>query len=303
VDLKSSQPPLEIPMEIEKLPTTVEVGTVLHMIKIDNSPRYQQMLEEAKALREIPERERPRKLVELLRSQIQYAYPAKIKELEETDPALAERINRIIDIRTEGVADPLPLSEVVESGYGVCRHLAVAMLPLAQAAGLQGALCASNAGRIKNIIRKDNGQQLFKLYNIESTTDPHVWVELRTSDGEWIPVDPATQLVGDNSDSLATFQDANYRALTGYLDIKGLPAHVSWLYQDPSLEFLPGEKTHNGTLKVNAKETFAIKQSPTGELVSQVAETNYKGPLSFTISAQPSSYSCNASIVSIGSVS
>jgi hypothetical protein len=302
VDLKSSQPPLEIPMEIEKLPTTAEMGAILHMIQIDHSPRYQQMIEEARAIQALPERERPRALVRLLRSQVQFAYPIKIQELEEKDPVLAERVKGIIDIRTEGVVDPLPLSEVIESGYGVCRHLAVAMLPLAQAAGLEGALCASNSGRIKNVIRKDTGQPLFKLYDIDSTTDPHVWVELRTSDGEWIPVDPATQLVGDNLESLATFQEANYRALTGFLNIKGFPAHVGWLDNDPSLEFLPGERTHNGMLKINTKETFALKKSPNGKIISQGFETNYKGPLSLDISAQPSRYSCNASIVSVASI-
>jgi len=300
IDLASNKPPLELVIEVEKHATAVDVGTVLHMIKINEpSPRYQRMLEEARALKQLPERERPRKLVELLRSNVQYAYPSKIKELEVNDPPLAERIKQILVLRADDIDEPLPLSEIIETGFGVCKHLSVAMLPLAEVAGLKGALCASHSGRIKNVIRKDNGQPLFKLYDVGNTTDPHVWVELQISNGEWIPADPATQLVGDNLESLTTFEEANYRAIPGYININDLPENVSWSDQDPSLQFLPGERTHRGVLKINSEPTPIIELFPSGALVSRETQTTYSGPLNLQISSIPSSYSCSASILDI----
>jgi len=280
VDLSSEGEPFRLELTLDKIPTQIEEGAIIKAITIDReSPKLQEMLRQAQELTDIPEREKPRKILEILSSNVQYAYNDTLAELAETDPDLAQRVTNNIE-DTYVRPTPLTLSEIVDSGYGVCHDLAVAMLVLGKEAGMEGSLQVYPGIRtdeakyaLKNVIRKDNGKPLFKGNNPGEIVHPgHVWVEFRTSDGEWIPVDPSPQLVGDTKEGMETFYDANYLSGTNHsLSIEGFPGHVDVMNRKDNW-FLPGEARHTSLQEINSRNWKG-------------QSTSYKGPLNFAISS------------------
>lgn len=97
----------------------------------------QSLATEAETLLELPENERPARVLEILRSKMHYAYNDVIEKLSETDPDLAKWVAENTGLNASSVSN-VTLSELMERGYGVCRHLATAYLWLAQKAGLKG---------------------------------------------------------------------------------------------------------------------------------------------------------------------
>lgn len=189
VELASKEQPLDFQVTLEKQPTKITNGTVIENITVDReNPAIQPMLEQARQLKDIPERERPRKIMELLRSNVQFAYNEVVDELAKTKPELAEWVARNTGINSSS-ATPLRLSEFVDAGHGVCRHLSVAMLVLADEAGMQGAYQTTAPHReakytAHNVVRRDNGEPLFKMSKVDDPIGGHAWVEIRTSKGE-----------------------------------------------------------------------------------------------------------------------
>lgn len=320
VDLASEGDPLRFSITLEKIATPIDQGTVIENITIDNkSPKLQEMYRQARALREIPERERPRQILELLRSNVQFAYEDVMSEVAKGDPELSRWVAENTGIGSSNYK-PLSLSEVVDSGYAVCRHLSVAMLALAKEAGMEGAYLTYTSPisakvepnpkyLIKNVIRKDTNQPLFKSITTgEAVWGGHAWVELRTSDGNWIPVDPSTQLVGDNPEGLETFRDANYISYpTTSFKIGGLPEDV-WPYDLGELWFLPAEKTHTGIIKVNSlPKQKPIRIRSGNEPESEEIEdseiwpkpTTYQGPLEIRVYSQSSLNGLSAAVVDV----
>lgn len=321
VNLASEREPLRFAVTLEKAPTPIDIGTVIENITIDNEgPKLQEMMMQVQALRDIPERERPRKILQILRSNVHYAYNDVLEDVAQTDPELARWVAENTGVRSSS-AKPLTLSEVVDKGYGVCRHLSVGMLALAKEAGMEGAYLthqplisvkrdAEEKYIMKNVTRKDNNQPLFKGDKVgDPVYEGHAWVELRTSQGEWIPVDPSTQLVGDTPEGMQTFKDANYIAAVGAsLDIEGFPSPTGHL-GNQDLWFTPAEQIHTGILEVNSRPSQKPLRLSLGKKVDEPIDneqwpkpTEYKGPLNFTISSHSARDGLNVGIVEVKAI-
>lgn len=292
VDLPEGQG-INFEVTLEKLPTPAEDGTKIGCVTVDReSPKLQTMLTKAQNLKTVPEQERPRKIMELVRSGINYAYNDVLGELEKQDPELASWVAKNIGLNS---GFPLiTLSKVVDSGHGICQHLSAAIVVLAKEAGMEAAFI-TNSG-LKNVMRKDNGKPIFKMGLADEIIHTgHAWAELKTSEGKWIPVDPSAQLVGDTADGLATFQEAGYNGnIAMAIEFEGFPRGVSnGNLQD--LNFRPGEGAHTGILEIKSMKKvkpIVLRQNSTGEIVADVQDlslpepNHYKGPLNFQISSK-----------------
>ncbi len=308
IDLKSEGDPLLFSVTLEKAATPALPGKTIDNITIDSeSPKLQEMREEARVLREIPERERPRRLLELLRSNVGFAYEDVMAEIAVDRP---ETASWVAENTGPKVYKNVTLSQVVDYGYGVCRHLSVAMLDLAREAGMEGAYASYSPPMaptpeqdprylIKNVIRPDNGKPIFRTGAPgDYAWSAHAWVELKTSDGEWIPVDPTTQLVGDTLEGLETFREANYIAFpTASFRIDGLPPDTKD-YDFGSLWFLAGEGKKTGTIKINSR--LRPKISIIGAPEKTTFEpTLYSGPLEFIAYSKIPQNSLNVKVADI----
>jgi hypothetical protein len=301
---------------VKKLPTSVELGDSIENIIIDNeSPKLQQMRAEAAALQSLPQRERVRPLVDLVRKNIHYAYPWVMEELKQKDPDRAKWVEENTGVMSSR-STPITLSEIVDGEYAVCRHLSVVTLSLAKDAGLQGAHLVYQPtedpeSKIKNVLRKDTGGQLFQSVGVnESFESNHTWVDLLLDDEEWIPVDPSVQLTGETAEGMETFKEANYRGtLVPTLEADGLPPHT---YGAPltNLQLLPGEKTSSGYYVVNgARRLKPIRAKSSTELVEIPGDSNiaeewpkfprYQGALDFTLGSQQSYTGTNIELMSV----
>lgn len=243
-----------------------------------DSPDLKQIRSQAEELRKIPETERPRALISLIRSSVDYPYKWLIKELLVSDSQKAKWV--IEALKTKQAS----LSESVKFGLAECGQFAALLLALGVDAGLQGTFAAYQHidglnTNILNISRLDNGEQLFKSIGLnEVLTEGHAWVEFLISDGSWMPADPATQLVGDSPEGLATFREANYHAYVSdsCLYDDGLPPYI---YLNSADLFMgPGQSKKTGLIKIEA----AIAYDDQGG-----RETSYSGPLNFTINSRP----------------
>ncbi len=245
----SSENPIspEIGIVVEKQPIELVEGKSYcnEAVLVDKeTERMQALATQAEVFLELPENERPAKVLELLRDKMHYAYNDVVEELSKTNPDLGKWVVENTGPNTSSVHN-IPLSEIIEKGYGVCRHLSPAYLWLAQKAGLKGVLLSSIDG-IKNIERSDTKQKLFKFSEIGKPVGAHSWVEIKTSDGQWIPVDPSTKLVGDSEEGLAMFREANYMALGGPgLEI-GAEPRDQLNVDATSIFFAPAEATASG---------------------------------------------------------
>lgn len=252
----------EILLTIEKNPIRLVEGKSYcnSAVKIDKETSVMQALaSQAESLQTLPEEKRPRAVMNLFRSQVHYAYNDVVAKLAESNPDLAEWIAKNIGLNSfSGLT--VPLSELIEKKYGICRHLAVGYLWLAQKAGLEGIIMTSNHNVIKNVTRRDNGEKLFKSIEVGKTASAHAWVEIKLSDGRWIPADPTTKLVGDTEEELDVFRQANYFGrISDCLDLDSGQKELSpW---GKGLGFKPGEKTAQvglGLELVSAKPTIII---------------------------------------------
>jgi hypothetical protein len=231
----------EVTLTIKKLPLPIIEGKIYghYAVLVDTeSEKMKIIVAQAEALKSLPETQRIRAVMELLRTNVHYAYNDAIDAVAKTNPDLANWI--AINTGLNSSASEIPLSEIFEKEYGICRHLSVAYLWLAQKAGLQGVLCRTREGTIKNIVRTDNGERLFKSFGVGETTSGHMWTEIQLSDGTWIPVDPSTKLVADTPEGLEMFKQANYITLdTESLYSECSPGKLSPVSTE--LRFTPGQ--------------------------------------------------------------
>ena len=247
------------------------------LVELD-SPDLEQNRSQAEELRKIPEAERPGALISLIRSSVDYPYKWLIKELLTGDSQKARWV--IESLKTKQA----PLSESVKYGLAECGQFAALLLALGVDAGLQGTFAAYQHieglnTNILNISRLDNDEKLFKSIGLnEVLTEGHAWVEFLMSDGSWMSADPATQLISDNPEGLATFHEANYYAYVSdsCLFDKGLPPYV--YLNSAGLYMRPGQARKTGLLKIEA----AIAHDNNGG-----KETSYSGPLNFTLTSRP----------------
>ena len=83
-------------------------------------------------------------------------------------------------------AGMIKLSDLVDRGRGLCTQLSAAMLVFAETAGMHGVLVSKRDFR--------NGLD-------------HVWAEIRTGEGKWVPVDPSYGYVGDSPKTMQLFKE------------------------------------------------------------------------------------------------
>lgn len=202
-----------IRITVEKTPITTVIGERYADVYFDgtenDTTRY--LAGQATALQTLPEEQRPRRVLELLRGSVQYAYPGVVKELQASDPELGAWVAANVSTNRQG-APPVKLSDVLQSGYGVCSHLAPAYLWLAEKAGLEGGIFTSDTGVITNVLNPETGQPLFKSTDVGQPAEAHAWAEIRLSNGQWIPVDPSTGIIGDDQPGRNTFAAAGYKS-------------------------------------------------------------------------------------------
>jgi len=245
LDLNAQNPTSpEIVLTVGKLPIKLTEGKTYcnFAVKIDKeTPTMKTLASQAESLQALPEKTRPRALMELFKSQVHYAYDDVVAKLKETNPVLAEWVAKNTGLNSSSGLT-VPLSELIEKKYGICRHLAVGYLWLAQKAGLEGIIMTSNHGVLRNITRSDNGEKLFKSIEVGQTASAHAWTEIKLSDGKWIPADPTTELVGDTEEELGMFRKANYYgSIVDSLDLESREKELSpWGLR---LGFKPGENT------------------------------------------------------------
>lgn len=302
VSLRSDGQPLQLEVALERIVTPATEGNTIDGITIDReSPQLQQMYEQAYALRELPEAERPRKVLEILRSRVHYAYGNVMADVAKGDPERAAWVDEYI----HGDKD-VTLSQVVDHTYAICRHIAVGYLALAAEAGLKGAYATYQAPTkgddprflMRNVLRADTKTPLFRSTPVGDVFyDGHAWAELAMSNGEWLPADPTTQLVGDTPQAMETFRAANYRESVG-LNIDGFPpyvGHLGWL----DLQFVPGEMTHHGILQINSKPKTAPTPLSKGAIIrshTPAEPTSYEGPLNLSFANRPSRRALNVAV-------
>jgi len=241
----------EIEVEFEKQPLILEEGKsyLNKCVLIDGAANDLPIVAEAEELLKLPEEERLEKILDILRKQVNYSYPDDIDKLSKKNPDIAKWVIENASLESENDRN-VPLSEIIKNGYGICRHLSVAYLWLAQKAGLSGVVMDCGWGVIKNIERSDNHQKMFKSFGINKPVSVHNWVEIKLSDGRWIPVDPSTKLVGNSQEGMAMFKEANYLGwANSSLDFEATPQDkLNCNINNDSISFLPGQPSATGVI-------------------------------------------------------
>ena len=283
----------EVEFLIQREPIPIEKGFQYEhggVLIDEKTEKMENILESASMLKNIPEEERVYKIMEILKENIQFAYPDTVKSLSKTNPELAEWINNKI----WGRGDAIPMSELIEKGYGICRHLSVVYLWLAQEAGLKGNILSTDAfdNPIKNILRTDTNKPLFKMTSVGANAPNHAWTEIRLSSGKWIPVDPSTNLIGDTQEGLEMFNLANYKGyIFRYLNIKTEPKDDN-IVGIAKGYFEPSNPVAKSTAFVSSKINKSFDHK--GNL-KDLNNTSYEGDAKLIISSRKES--CGSKVI------
>lgn len=242
-----------IEIVFEKQPTTLKKGEVYSQYTIfdEESDKMKSITEECLEFKNLPEKKLLHKILEILRKNIDYPFEEKVEEIRKSDPGLADWLDKNTPIKNFPVGGLNKLSDIFEKGYGICGNLSVAYLYLAEKVGLKGVIFYGD--EIKNISRGDNAEPLFKSRDIGAPAPTHYWCEIRLSNGEWIPVDPSTKLIGDES-GINDFKKANYIGRPSDLPCEINPAPM--LNFPIKIDFLPGEKYGKAICRLNKKKAL-----------------------------------------------
>lgn len=242
-----------IEIVFEKQPVSLKKGEVYSQYTIfdEESDKMKSIAEECLEFRNLSEKELLHKILEILRKNIDYPFKDKVEELRKSDQDLADWLDKNTPIDNYPVGGPNKLSDIFEKGYGICGNMSVAYLYLVEKVGLKGVIFYGD--EIKNILRSDNNEKLFKSRNIEAPAPTHSWCEIRLSNGDWIPVDPSTELIGDES-GIKDFLKANYLGRPSILpcEIDSNPK----LNFPIKIDFLPGEKYGKAICRLNKKKAL-----------------------------------------------
>lgn len=236
----------EIPIDIRvrKEPIEIRHGDTLggNSVEVNFEGETLSLMEEAKKLEELPEEERLSALLELVRSKLTYPYPDVMAEAGANNPELKEWLEKRF---VSNDIWKLELNEFLKKGYGDCKIMATAYLVAAQAANMKG-IYANSAGTLKNIRRPDTGKPIFKSVELDrDLASAHAWAEIQLSDGKWIPVDPATNMIGSD-EMLETLRESGYNVPVSFLS--SVPEDLE-LERDHA-SFAPGEAEKDLHLKL-----------------------------------------------------
>lgn len=288
----------EVEITVEKRPIHIIEGASYDnsAVFVDSeTPKMRDLAVQAEGLKSLEEVQRTRAVLELLRQNVAYAYKNVVDVVAQTNPQLADWVIANVGSDSQGKAN-IPLSEIFDKGFGICRHLAVAYLYLAQKAGLEGTIITSDYGGITNIQRADTQEPLFKSVKVGEPVVAHDWVEIKTSDGKWIPVDPSVKLVGDTEEGMKMFKKAGYKGVAGMgievgIEPDALSPQGTWE------DFKPGEPKAIGKYSLLLGST-----RPTIRGLESIPPTNepYSGDGSLQIAASRKLGVLNLSILSVG---
>lgn len=185
----------EFSIKFEKEPIDLEKGKMYTQYAVfdKETDKMLSISKELEHYKDLPEKEKLAKTLDILRKNIQYPYKKDIENLKITNPNLAEWVEKS-NMLSSGWS-PINLSDTFEKGYGICGNLALAYLYLAEKIGLKGVILSGD--EIININRTDNNGPLFRVVDVGQRAPSHYWCEIELSNGEWMPVDPSTKLIGD----------------------------------------------------------------------------------------------------------
>lgn len=189
----------DIEIVFDKKPITLKKDKLYAQYTIydKESEKMKAVAEECLEFKDLPEKELLHKILEILRKNIDYPFEKKVEEIRKNDPDLADWIDKNTPINNYPLGGVNKLSDIFEKGYGICGNMSVAFLYLAEKVDLRGIIFYGD--EIKNILRSDNNEPLFKSREVGSPAPTHSWCEIKLSNGEWVPVDPATKLIGDEN--------------------------------------------------------------------------------------------------------
>jgi len=243
----------EFSIQFEKEPIDLEEGRTYAQYAVfdKENDKMLSIVKELEQYKDLPEKEKLSKVLDVLRKNIQYPYKKDVEDLKAKNPDLAEWVEKS-NMLSSGWS-PVNLSDTFEKGYGICGNLSLAYLYLADKVGLKGVILSSD--EITNINRTDNNEPLFKLVDVGQRAPEHFWCEIELSNGEWMPVDPSTKLIG-NEKGIEDFKKANYVGRP-----KTLPAEINinaGLNCPIKINFLPGEKYGNAVCSISKKKLISL---------------------------------------------
>lgn len=234
--------PIGVLVTIAKMPTRHPINLILtYDDPVPEQSKLAQLMIQAEKISHMPEVERPGALVSLIRDNIKYPYrdPNLIgRELSREEQAFADRILS---------HDPyVGVSEVCEFGIGICGHFAAVFQKLSNSAKLESD-CHAAFCHLTNIRFPQSDRSLFKSFQLGTTLRvPHAWNEVFLSNGELIPVDATTGLVGTSLDHRFAFIEAGYRTTPCFhygIELGGNDKSVDLFGErDPSCFLSPGER-------------------------------------------------------------
>ncbi|GEM_PF-5417976 len=200
--------PLRLAIDIEKVPTVLQVGSKVSWppTVIDSSDKIAALAKQAEDLRTLPEIERIRPLTDIVYRTLTYPTPEVLASLS---PEERLRALSVIEYIIDGTE--VPLSRVVDTGYGICRHYVALQAYLGQHAGLRSNVVSIPANTILNIMRSDTGLPLLQSVPVGARMSvAHAVMEFYLDSGAIIPVDPTKYLIADNPMEREIFQGAEY---------------------------------------------------------------------------------------------
>lgn len=299
-------------LSFKKEPTDIQPGMTIEWVEFDKDNQLlSDVWEQIDRIKKLAEDKRPRKVMELLRSKVQYPYDWILESLTLDNPNQAQWVRENIAIEPY-ISPYLKLSDIVTNGYATCRHFAASYLFLAHEAGLTVAFSTNSPdsipgggpGPIRNVRRRDDGEQLFKSCAAgQPIWAGHAWAEVRIND-KWIPVDPTTNLVGDREDDFNTFFDADYRAASQYSLSFSDDLPDIYFFRHRDLDFPVGQSVHRGTFSLNC----VARQKPLSLNPEKQAQydkeewpkpTEWKGPLRFVVGSAPIISGLNVSVLGV----
>jgi len=245
----------EFSIQFEKEPIDLKEGKTYAQYAVfdKETDKMLSIVKELEQYKDLPEKEKLAKILDILRKNVQYPYKEDIEDLKTTNSDLAEWVEKS-NMLSSGWS-PINLSDTFEKGYGICGNLSLAYLYLVEKSGLKGVILSSD--EIVNINRTDNNAPLFKLVDVGQRAPDHFWCEIELSSGEWIPIDPSTKLIGDEK-GIEDFKKANYVGRP-----KTLPAEINinpGLNCPIKINFLPGEKYGNAICSINKNRPISLSK-------------------------------------------
>lgn len=226
----------EFVIKFEKEAITLEKGKKYsqYCVYDKETEKMQSIVAELSQYKDLPEEEKLSKILETLRTHVKYPFQKENDDLKLENPDLAKWVEENL-LTTNWPT--INLSDTFEKGYGICGNLSLAYLYLAEKVGLKGLIFYGD--ELKNIKRSDNNEALFKLVGVGERARTHAWCEIQLSNGDWIPVDPSTKLIGDEK-GIEDFKKANY---IGRPSILPCNVDINPVLKCPiNIDFLPGDK-------------------------------------------------------------